>query len=136
MIRQSYSDIEPEVSGPLPCDHCGRDTPAWALYLSQGSEPDGFICGLCIAEHADKTSLPEPEPTDPWETERGKHLKAERNLSLSYDATGWAIMPDAPITDRSKSAILAYRALLNRMTVDSTPETWVWPERPELEYPA
>ena len=136
MARVSYQDgLSANVTAePYPCDACGAATPVWALYKSENDEPKGYICGRCIADHQDSKALPEPEPVDPWESEPGKFLKAQRNMKLSYDVTGWAIMPDSPLTPESKADFLAYRASLNRMTVDWTPDTWVWPTAPIKTY--
>lgn len=136
MARVSYQDgLSANVTAePYPCDACGAITPVWALYRSVGDEPQGYICGRCIADHAASKALPEPDSVDTWETEAGKFLKAQRNMMLSYDVTGWAVMMDSPLTPESKNAFLAYRARLNRMTVDWTPDTWTWPNMPTKGY--
>lgn len=114
------------------CGVCGAKLPGWALYVPEADEPaSDAICGACI--NSSIKVAPDHTP-EGWESEKGKYLKAERNLALSYDQTGWVTMPDAPVTEECRQRVLGYRAILNRMTIDFTPETWVWPERPTLSY--
>lgn len=118
------------------CDNCLKTFPGWALYKPlKAEECYEAICGGCIALKAAAKAKVVPVVVEPWETEAGKYLKAERNLALSFDQSGWAIMSDSPLTASCQASWVDYRAKLNRMTVDCTsPEEWVWPEKPALEY--
>lgn len=136
-MRKSFQDgcSENVIAEPFGCSGCGKTHPAWALYEPEGNEDfPAWVCGRCIDDHAKGKEVEALPSDDPWQSERGKYLKAERNLALDYAITGWAIMPDSPLTQKCREAFLAYRAQLNRMTVDFTPDTWVWPARPEHAY--
>lgn len=117
------------------CDGCAKSFPGWALYEPVDGEPGpDAICGACIERVANENATVVPVVLAPWETEPGKYLKAQRNLALSYDQSGWVLSEGAPVTPACREAFLAYRAKLNRMTIDYLPEDWVWPERPILAY--
>lgn len=115
------------------CDGCFAKLPGWALYEVREDDPwYEAVCGACLMRHeAVDSATPDLAP---WETEAGKYLKAQRNLALSFDQTGWVMIDDAPVTNDCREAFRAYRASLNRMTVDFLPDTWVWPEPPTLAY--
>lgn len=132
-MRISLADPDPDtVLGH--CDGCAAELPAWALYVPLESEPwPASVCGNCLDAALPVTIAATPTG---WESETGKWLKAQRDLLLDYGATGWAIMPDSPLSTDSEGEFRAYRAKLNRMTVDYTPETWTWPDRPTPRYPA
>ena len=119
------------------CDNCLKTFPGWALYRPLKSEDcEVAICGACIASKAAaKTTAKVANTVAPWETEAGKFAKAQRNLAL--DGSLWAVMPGSPLTLACQAEWIAYRATLNRMTVDcADPAEWVWPEPPKNEYPA
>lgn len=130
MVRKSLDHIERGT-----CDGCSKQYPGWALYGPLDSDAwSNAVCGGCITAH--EAVEEEPLVLAPWETEAGKYLKAQRNMLLSFDTTGWAMMSDSPVTEACREAFKAYRAILNRMTVDyDDPADWEWPEVPALEYP-
>lgn len=118
------------------CDNCLNTFPGWALYKPWKSEECyEAICGGCIASKAaaNVTATVASKVVPLWDSEHGKFMKAQRNLAL--DGSLWTVMPGTPLTSACQAKWIAYRAALNRMTVDCTdPEVWVWPEPPKLEY--
>lgn len=118
------------------CDNCLKTFPGWALYKPWKSEECyEAICGACIASKAAaKVATKVSSPiVPPWDSEAGKFTKSQRNLAL--DGSLWTVMPGTPLTNACQAKWIAYRATLNRMTVDcADPDAWVWPEPPELEY--
>ena len=134
-MRRSFQDAcsNNVVAEPFDCSGCGKTLPAWALYEPEGDEDfPAWVCGVCIDAHA-KSKLPDQlPPADPWKSEQGKWLKAERDLALNNNR--WAVMPDSPLTPECQAEFMAYMRALHRMTVDCTPDTWTWPSRPEQTY--
>lgn len=108
------------------CDGCGTMTPAWGLYRTK----EGDVCGRCLG--ATDKSPPTPVETRGWESDHGKYLKALRNAKL--DETSWVFLPGCPYDDETVEAFRAYRDKLHRMTVDSMPDDWSWPESPTPKY--
>lgn len=117
------------------CEVCTARLPGWALYVPEVSEPaKNAICGACIAAQLEASVGVAVEAYEPWDGEAGKFAKAQRNIAL--DGSLWAVMPGSPLSVACQAKFVEYRTKLNRMTVDAaSPETWVWPEVPALEYP-
>ncbi len=137
--RASYQDhlAAGTTAEPLPCDHCGKITPAWGLYRGTGQEPTGWICGGCISSTARDVAAALADASKPpessWDSDLGVYLKATRNGLL--DLWRWTIFPDSPLSVASQAAFLAYLGTLNRMTVDcADPRDWEWPSVPAQEY--
>ncbi|WP_375292210.1 phage tail assembly chaperone [Sphingomonas melonis] len=134
--RVSLADkVNPNLptEGLVRCSECDSRQPLWALYWPLDDEPFvAQVCGACINAHARQNAPQPPKNDDPWSTDKGQHLKAERDMALN--GSRWAIMPDSPLTAECQAAHLAYMQLLHRMTVDHLPEAWEWPAKPELEY--
>lgn len=123
------------------CGKCPDSVPHPDLLYSV-DWADQSVCGACkhkkevdaqraSQEAADASEAIALEGT--WESEEGKYLKAQRNSRL--ELTRWTIDRDSPLTADNQDEWLAYRALLNRMTVDHTIATWAWPTEPEQRYP-
>lgn len=123
-----------------PCGNC-RDTVPHIDLLYRVEWHESLVCGACrhskeveaarIAQEAQEASEAVAlEGT--WESEQGKYLKAQRNSKLEF--TRWTIDRDSPLSADNQEEWLAYRALLNRMTVDHTIASWEWPVEPEQRY--
>lgn len=123
-----------------PCGNC-RDTVPHTDLLYRVDWLESLVCGACKhdkevdaaravqeAEAAQRAVAVEGT----WESEQGLFLKAQRNAKL--EASRWAIDRDSPLSDDNQEEWIAYRALLNRMTVDHTIDSWVWPDVPEQRY--
>lgn len=128
-MRQSFQDTLSEnvIAEPRACDGCGVPTPAWALYRDDDSEP--WQCAICLTPTAPAAIA---APIEPWDTDLGQYLKAERNIVL--DGFRWTIMPDSPLTAENQAEWVAWMRALHRMTVDFQPSDWSWPARPDLEF--
>lgn len=83
-------------------------------------------------EKAEKEKLAQEKP---WETDKAKHIKAERNRRI--DAARWAVDPlTSPLSGKAQADYVKYIKALNRMTLDfPNPDSVVWPVEPALEYP-
>lgn len=69
-----------------------------------------------------------PEPTD---EEIAEQVRLERNRRIA--ATDYLAMPDYPLSDEDKAAVMAYRqALRDVPTQDGFPREVVWPEVPAV----
>ena len=69
-----------------------------------------------------------PEPTD---EDFAVHVRAERDSKIA--ATDYLAMPDYPLSDEDKAAVMAYRqALRDVPTQDGFPREVVWPEVPSV----
>lgn len=138
MARKSYQDhFEAGVAvEPLACDGCGKLTPAFGIYEGQEGEPDGWICGVCIQDVARQVRAAEEAanalPSSSWDSEAGKFLKAERIRLLREYA--WTVDATSPFSDEGKALWMTWVTSLNRMTIESTPDTWTWPALPEQLY--
>lgn len=115
----------------VECGNCGGVHPSWAMYNHENYTSP--ICGICV-NRENELEVPEVEVAfvEPWDTEKGKYLKAER-LSKLND-TAWVYLPGCPYTDSTVEQFTVYRSKLHRMTVDYQPDTWEWPETPVIEY--
>lgn len=116
------------------CEVCSAKLPPFALYKPLKAEPaKKAICGACINAHAEATATIAVKVVQPWETEAGKFLKAQRNIAL--DNSLWALLPGSPLTAACQAAYIEYRTKLHRMTVDAaSPQAWTWPKEPTHEY--
>jgi hypothetical protein len=69
-----------------------------------------------------------PEPTD---EDFAVHVRAERDSKIA--ATDYLAMPDYPLSDEDKAAVMAYRqALRDVPTQEGFPREVVWPEAPAV----
>lgn len=123
-----------------PCGNCTSTVPHVDL-LYRVDWNESLVCGACkhgkeveaarLSAEAEEASRAQTlEGT--WESEAGKLLKAQRIAKL--EASRWTIDRDSPLSAACQDAWLAYRATLNRMTVDHTIATWKWPTEPEQEF--
>ena len=121
------------------CDDCHKPMLAMMLYAKDKDDPSqGWECGACIADRicelerfAALEAATLVSPTD-WASDRGVFLKVERSRMLNE--WRWTVAPDSPLSEACKAAFLAYLGTLHRMTIDSTPDVWAWPETPALDY--
>lgn len=69
-----------------------------------------------------------PEPTD---EEIAEQVRLERDRRIA--ATDYLAMPDYPLSDEDKAAVMAYRqALRDVPTQEGFPREVVWPEAPSV----
>lgn len=69
-----------------------------------------------------------PEPTD---DELASQIRAERDMKIT--ATDYLAMPDYPLSDEDKGAVMAYRQALRDIPMQKGfPREVVWPEVPKL----
>lgn len=118
------------------CGHCRDSLPSPELLYSVDWWPES-VCGACKhGAEVDKARASQDAAAaslalaleGTWESEVGKLFKAQRVAKL--EASRWTIDRDSPLSVDCQNAWLAYRALLNRMTVDHTIATWKWPTEP------
>lgn len=129
-----------EASGEFACPHCHRSFPAFALVdVSDISRiPDDVACGDCLIS-AKREDIAKAEAAAPvstgWDGPIGQTLRADRNRML--DLWAWTIRADSPLTADCRAAWAEWFIAMNQMTVSGIePESWHFPNTPELEYMA
>jgi hypothetical protein len=120
------------------CSHCHKSFPAFQFVSGAAAGLEGWACVACIQPALRQLAVEAAEAAqelavDPWDTEAGHQIRADRNARL--EATRWAWDAASPLTPACQALFLAYAAALHRITVDyETPQAVVFPEVPALEY--
>ncbi len=121
-----------DTAGRFLCGGCGRDFPAFALAVASDIEgtDEPYLCACCIIDI--ERARPAPDQPKGWDSEIGQSLKAERARLL--DAYSWTMRIDSPLTNQCQKAWAQWAIDLNQMTLNSDPESWAFPNPPDLEY--
>lgn len=122
----------------VACPSCGR--PAWPFEIVEIVPDDGIdddlACTQCVEgkrrELQAEREAAERKAAPAWDQPHGIELKAERDRRVN--AALWAAGPGSPLDETAQLEWSAYIGRLHLMTVDHTPENWIWPERPALRY--
>ena len=116
-------------------DLLGRRRPEAQRHLEAGHVVTELQPGVVQLGH--RLDEAEAEAAAPilsgWDGPTGQTLRADRNRML--DLWAWTIRADSPLTAGCRAAWAEWFIAMNQMTVSGIdPESWHFPNTPELEY--
>ena len=99
-----------------------------------------FEGGLYTSDGIPRYKLQDGQPVERSEEEievdrvpiQASSARAQRDKLLA--ATDWAVLPDSPLDESSKTSLKTYRQALRDVPQQAGfPETIIWPDRPETK---
>ena len=99
-----------------------------------------FEGGLYTSDGIPRYKLQDGQPVERSEEEievdrvpiQASSARAQRDKLLA--ATDWAVLPDSPLDESSKTSLKTYRQTLRDVPQQAGfPETIIWPDRPETK---